>query len=386
MSNPVNIPAALGLPPLPSSTPDTMGALMWAREVMQEHIKTSYGVTDSKGIEELKPVDIGGVDQWLHIRGRNRNNPVLLYLHGGPGAACIGAGVDAILRSWEDYFTVVFWDQRQTGKSYYSADDENAPLSVNQFIEDTEEVLQYLRTHLKKDKLFVMGASWGTILGMHMVKRHPEWIHAYIGVGQAVAMVEGECALYERLLVHAKNHNDRELIKKIESIIPKMNVDALEVEKTFAENAFLVRREISRLAGESGIHHMPFDDMMKMLNFGRVISPHLTLGDHCNALFGGPMAVFRPPYKLTKDLFKVNLPEDIGSSFEVPIFFFSGRHDYQTPVTLSDQWFDNIEAPHKELVHFEESSHFIINEEPGKFLVELVNKVLPCAQQASSED
>ena len=185
MSNTVNIPAALGLPPLPSTSPDTIAALMWAREVMQKHITTTYAVTDPKGIEELKSVNIGGVEQWIHIRGRNRDNPVLLFLHGGPGATVIGA-LDAAQRPWEDYFTVVTWDQRQTGKSYYPADDENAPLTIQRFIDDTEELLQYLRDYLNKDKLFILGSSWGSLLGMNMVKRRPEWVHAYIGVGQLV--------------------------------------------------------------------------------------------------------------------------------------------------------------------------------------------------------
>ena len=112
----IDLSTALGIPPLPSHSPDTIAALLWAREVLQKHLTTTYAVKDPKGIEELKPVKIGGVDQWLHIRGRNRNNPVLLYLHGGPGAPNIGF-FDAIQRPWEDYFTVVQWDQRQTGKS-----------------------------------------------------------------------------------------------------------------------------------------------------------------------------------------------------------------------------------------------------------------------------
>jgi proline iminopeptidase len=381
MTSNIDIPSALGLPPLPSNSPDTIAALMWAREVVQEHFNRSFAVTDPKGIEELRSVKIGGVDQWLHIRGRNRDNPVLLYLHGGPGAAIIGAGCGgAGQRSWEDYFTVVLWDQRQTGKSYYPADDENTPLSVNQFIEDTEELIEYLRDYLSKDKLVLMGASWGTVLGPHLAKRHPEWLHAYIGVGQIVNWTEGERTLYERLLGHAQAHNEKDLIAKMESIIPLMHPDNSELEKTYAENAYFVRREISRLAGESGMHHLFFDEMLKLLNFDRLISPLLTFTDHINTLFGGPEALYRPPYIFTKEFMKINLPKDIGSTFDVPIFFFSGIHDYQTPTTLSDQWFEKIEAPHKELIHFKESSHFILNEEPGKVLVSLVSKVLPFAQ------
>ena len=100
----------------------TLRNLLWAREVLQKHITDSYAVTDPKGIEELTPIKIGGVEQWIHIRGRDRNNPILLWLHGGPVEPVIGAIGDAVLRPWEDYFTLVMWDQRQTGKSYYPAE------------------------------------------------------------------------------------------------------------------------------------------------------------------------------------------------------------------------------------------------------------------------
>ena len=203
MTKNIDVSSALGIPPLPSHSPDTFAALLWAREVLQQHLITTYSVKDPKGVEELKPVKIGGVDQWLHIRGRNRNNPVLLVLHGGPGGPNIGF-VDAIQRPWEDYFTVVQWDQRQTGKSYYPADDDNVPLTVEQFIADTEEVVDYLRNYLQQEKVVVMGCSWGTILGMHLVKRRPEWVSAYIGVGQSVGGINNERALYKRLLDHAR--------------------------------------------------------------------------------------------------------------------------------------------------------------------------------------
>lgn len=374
--------SALGIPPLPSHSSDSIAALLWAREVLQQHLTTTYGVKDPKGIEELKPINIGGIDQWMHIRGRNRNNPVLLYLHGGPGYPTIGL-MDAIQRPWEDYFTVVNWDQRQTGKSYYPSDDDNAPLTIHQFIKDTEEVIQYLRDYLEKDKLFILGSSWGTVLGMYMVKRHPEWLHAYIGSGQVVNMMENESTMHERLLSHAKEQKKDEVITKLEAIAPYPDPDSPE--KSYLDNAVYIRRELSCLAGEAGMHHLFWDDANKMFNLERTISPHLTLTDISNLILGDEVAVSRVPYIFTKEFTAIDLPNDVGSSFEVPIFFFSGRHDWHTPVSLSDQWFSEINAPYKELIHFEESSHCIVNEEPGKVLTALVNKVLPFSQEATSK-
>ncbi len=384
MQKNTNMLERLGLPPLPSNSPDTIAALLWARQVLQQHQTNTYAVTDPKGIDELKPVKIGGVDQWLHIRGRNRDNPVLLYLHGGPGFSMIGWGWrDATFRPWEDYFTVVTWDQRQTGKSYYPADDEYNPLNIEQFIQDTEEVIQYIRGHLNQDKLFILGHSWGSVLGMSIVKRHPNWLYAYIGLGQIVNMMDNDQVLYDRLLKHARNQKNKELISKLESMAPYP--DPNRIEESFVENCSFIRRELSHLAGEALMHHIPYDSIIKHSSLSRLLSPHLTLTDISNAVLGDEVAVFRPPYQFTKEFMAIDLPNQLGSSFEVPIFFFTGLHDWHTPRVLSDKWFSQIKAPYKKLMHFKDSSHIVINEEPGKFLVALVNQVLPCSEGVTSE-
>ena len=372
MTSPMAIFSKLGLPPLPSHRSDTIAALLWAREVLQQQVKTTYAVKDPQGIEELKPVHIGGMDQWLHIRGRNRHNPVLLFIHGGPGDSALGL-MDAIQRPWEDYFTVVQWDQRHSGKSYTPVDEHHPPC-LEQYVEDTLAVIQYLRDYLQQDKLFVLGHSWGSVLAMHAVKRRPEWLHAYIGVGQVVGRQAGERGLYERLLQHAKAQQDAEVIARVESILPSLAEDAPpEAGEPWLniENSGYVRRALSRLAGETLMHHLAWDDAINMFNLDKLLSPHLTFTDLSNAILGDIQVV---------DI-RYDLPHDLGSDFEVPIYFFTGAHDWHTPRSLSDAWFEQISAPHKELIHFEESSHCVMNEEPGKFLLALVTQVLPWAKK-----
>lgn len=376
-----NVLAEIGIPSLPSDSPDTIAALIWAREIVQKHMHATYSVKDPEGVEELKPVKIGGVDQWLHIRGRKRNNPILLFLHGGPGFPMTGL-MDAVQRPWEDYFTVVQWDQRQTGKSYYPADDVNSPLTVSQMIEDTKEVIQYLLAYLNHNKLFVLGQSWGSVLGMHMAKRHPNWLHAYIGIGQVVNVMDNERLLFQRLIRHARVQKKDELLSKLETIAPYPNPD--NSEESFAKNSKFVRSELSRLAGETLMHHTFFDDALKMWAFERAISPHLTMTDITNAFSGDEIALYRPNNSLRTNFMSIDLPRDVGSSFQVPVFFFTGAHDWHTPRVLSDKWFDQINAPYKELIHFEESSHMVVNEEPGKFLATLVAKVLPMKEAEHS--
>jgi pimeloyl-ACP methyl ester carboxylesterase len=218
---------------------------------------------------------------------------------------------------------------------------------------------------------------------MHMVKRHPDWIHAYIGIGQVVNSMDNERVLYERLLSNAREKKEDHLIDKLQAIAPYPDPECRV--KSFLNNSMFVRKELSRLAGEAATHHITWDDIHRIVSFDRLISPYLTLTDISNALLGDKAAVFRDS-RFTEDFFDIDLPKDIGSSFEVPIFFFTGAHDWHTPRLLSDKWFTQNNAPYKELIHFEESCHVVVNEEPGKVLTALVNKVLPFAQGGTGRE
>ncbi|MGX4675966.1 alpha/beta fold hydrolase [SAR92 clade bacterium H246] len=376
--------SALGFAPLPNTGPEAIAVLLHIHGVLKERQKTAYEVKGTKGIEALEAVEINGRVQHLHIRGRNRNNPVLLYLHGGPGAPMIG-WMDAIQRPWEDYFTVVHWDQRQTGKSYYPADDTQAPLSVDDFIKDTEEVVQYLLGLLGKNKLVVLGHSWGSVLGMHLVKHHPQWLYAYIGLGQVVESSAAEKMLYQRLIDRALEHNEPDLAEQISQLLPMLDADFPVREKTFAEYCAYVRKHLSRLSGEAFMHNCDFDDALQLIAFSQCISPHISYDDMANKMTGDEVALFRPPYHFTKQVLDVNLPKTLGVEFQVPLFFFTGVYDWQTPKVLSDKWLEKITAPHKQLVEFKDSSHLVINEEPGRFLSALVNHVLPYCESGDEE-
>lgn len=376
MNNSIDILKALSLTKNNITDTQAVSCLYYAREIWQKQLQEKYVVRDEAGIEKLISVKIGGADQWLHIRGRDRNNPVLLYIHGGPGGAMIG-WMDEVQRPWEDFFTVVMWDQRQTGKSYYSAQDDVSPLTVKQFVDDAESVATWLRSYLKKDKLVVLGHSWGTAIGMHLLKRRPEWVHAYIGLGQFVNGIENDRANYQRLIFLAKQHGEVELAEEIQQALTTLDSCYPDRERSYVKNCIHVRRELSRLAGETLSHHMPWDEFNDVIKKDMFMSPHLTISDLENILLGDEIAVFRPPYTFTQEFLNIDLPTDVGSEFEAPVFFFTGAHDWHTPYTLSDKWFSEISAPHKEMVRFENSSHFIINEEPGKFLMSLVNRVRP---------
>src|SRR3954468_2948820 len=137
------------------------------------------------GIDRAEAIDIGGIKQWITIRGDDTRNPVLLVLHGGPGYVELPLSW-WYTRGWEEYFTVVQWDQRGAGKTYLMSDPKAvAPtMTGERMVQDSEELVQWLRASLHKQKIFVWGHSWGSYLGLELALHHPEWLHAYIGTGQ----------------------------------------------------------------------------------------------------------------------------------------------------------------------------------------------------------
>ena len=157
-----------------------------ARSIVRELQK----VVTPGGIDQQIEIDIGGIKQWITIRGRDLNNPILLFIHGGPAAPEMPTSW-TFQNPWEDYFTVVQWDQRGAGKTYNANDPKKiAPtITVQRMEQDAQEVVQYLRKTYHKDKIFVLGHSWGSFLGLELAKEHPEWLYAYVGMGDRKSVV-----------------------------------------------------------------------------------------------------------------------------------------------------------------------------------------------------
>ncbi len=176
-------------------------AVLVARPATTQPIIGPDGEPLPGSIAELITVPIGGHDQAMMIRGRNIENPVLLYLAGGPGGTDLGAmRADVGL---EQHFVVVTWEQRGAGKSYAALDPVDT-LTLDQMVADTIEVTNYLRERFGQDKIYLVGNSWGTILGVLAVQRHPELFHAYVGTGQMVSPRETDVMFYEDTLAWAE--------------------------------------------------------------------------------------------------------------------------------------------------------------------------------------
>jgi proline iminopeptidase len=149
------------------------------RDQVTSAIAEMRRITSPTGIEELKPVPIGEITQWISIRGRSRDNPILLFLHGGPASPDMPVSW-AFQAPWEDYFTVVQWDQRGAGKTFLANDPAKIgpTLDEERLIGDTEALIKWLRITYDQPKVFLLGHSWGSILGLEVARRHPDYLYA----------------------------------------------------------------------------------------------------------------------------------------------------------------------------------------------------------------
>lgn len=339
----------------------TLG-LFLARPAWTPPIRDEHGAVRSGSIAALESVHIGGMEQWILIRGNDVSNPVLLWLHGGPGAPQMplarhfNAGL-------EEEFIVVHWDQRGAGKSNRTDFDEQT-MTMQQFIDDTNQLTQFLKQRLGKEKIYLLGHSWGSQLGIKMVQEYPEDYHAYVAVGQVVAPQVGQEIGRAWLLEEMEAQGHEKELERLRALGPPSYSDH-EQYVTYA-------RMIDAYGGD-------FDVSMARLLWLALRAPEYRASDVLAALKGmnrgsGPMWD-DPAYQ------SFNAMEDVPELL-VPVYFLNGRHDYITPLAATRQYFDQLHAPAgKELSVFEESAHTPFMAEPEAF-----NRALFEVKQAVSDE
>lgn len=325
-------------------------------------------IVSENGIDSLSGIPINGITQWISVRGHDRRNPILLFLHGGPGSPTMPA--DYTFQSpWEDYFTVVQWDQRGTGKTYVANDPKAvAPtMTVEQMTSDAEEVVRYLQKTYGKRKIVLLGYSWGTVLGVALAQKHPEWFYAYVGVGQLINTSRNETEGYQFALDRARSTHNAEAMKDLEGIAPYPGAAG---SLTFARIG--VQRKWLMFYGGLTWGRKDFSYEANAWD----LSPDYTEKDLDGVDDGGLFSITH----LIGPLEALNLEDT--TSFQCPVFLFEGRHDYATSHTIAEEWFRRIHAPEKRFVWFEDSAHTVMLEQPGRFLYHLITDVRPLAAKA----
>lgn len=347
--------------------------VVWLRHKLQEHDKNNYLAQTPDSIEALETLTINGNTQWLHIRGRDRTNPLLVIFHGGSGDSQIG-WFDHIQRPWEDFFTVVQWDQRGAGKSYKSTQPLIDTMTNPQMVEDAEAVIQFLRDKFNHEKVFLLGKSYGSYLGMNLVHRHPDWFYAYIGDGQMISVAGFAEAEYQHLLKAAKTEHNEQLVEHLEKIAPRINPD--QPWQSYIQHEDFILSELDKRG--KGISPLGTNiiNVFSVRTVNRFLSHLISWPDLFHTRFA-TKPLNKNDNTFSKAFMSVDLPREIGHEFKVPIILFAGRHDWHVPFDYQRQWFDAINAPYKEMVVFQNSRHYPYLEEPGKYLIALVNILLP---------
>ena len=337
------------------------------RKYLQHRVAEERAITSPNGIDGLEAVQIGGIQQWIEVRGQNVNNPILLFIHGGPGIAFIPLA-GAWQASWERFFTVVQWDQRGAGKTYASNDKElqRRTMNIPQMEHDTLDVVNYLRNRYKREKVFVLGHSWGSVLGLWLAHEHPELIYAYVGVGQVINTEQNEEVGYRDTLQQARNGHNEQAVKNLESIAPypPPNLD-------FGKMSILRDWERDLLGPPPSAP--VFTDTKKILS-SVVSAPEYSLLDDYGWIHSTQFSISI----LLPEMMKIDLTK-LGLDFRAPVFLFEGRHDPYCPPSLIWDYNESIKAPYKEFIWFDNSGHFPFFEEQQKFANELVQRVLPLA-------
>jgi proline iminopeptidase len=326
-------------------------------------VADSRKIVSENGVQELTAIDVGGLKQWISVRGRDRNNPLLLYIHGGPASPEMPASW-MFQNPWEDYFTVVQWDQRGSGKTYSANDPEvvKPTLTVERMIADAEEVVQYLREHYHQDKIFVVAHSWGSVIGLALAQRRPQWLHAYVGIGQVISVEENERSGYAFTLRAAEAVGNTEALAQLRSIAPYPEADG-----SIPLAKINLQRQWSIFFGGLTHARSDFDYFGNALK----LAPEYTDADLAAIDKGSALSL--PP--LLAQAKQVDYSNAV--SFDCPIVLFLGRYDDTTSSKLAADWLTRVRAPLKRAIWFENSAHMIPLEEPGRVLVHLVTDVRP---------
>lgn len=312
---------------------------------------------DGKPIEgsiaSIEKISMGGIDQYLIIRGADTGKPVTLFLHGGPGSPEY-AFMKVYNPFLENDFVMVYWEQRGAGKSW----SKNIPpesMTLEQMISDTRELSEYLAARFGKEKIYVMGHSWGSFLGILTAWQYPELFHAYFGIGQVADQYWAESVSLDWVKEQARKNNDSKAIKTLEKIsFPDAQAD-FDTWKAFLMPE---RKYVMRYGGGVTRELRGMGPLVKM-----VFTPReYTFIDKMNYMRGSMFSLEH----LWLDVVNTNLFNTIDS-LQVPVYIFQGVYDYQTPYIVAKGFFEQLKAPHKEFFTFENSAHSPIMEEVERF-------------------
>lgn len=300
-------------------------------------------------------VSLGGEKQYVETLSKSNNNPILLFIHGGPGLP-----ETPLLRYFNseltDAFTLVIWEQRGSGKSFQNnPNPEN--MTLNQLISDAHELTLLLKKKYNKNKIFLAGYSWGSIIGMNLALKYPDDYIAYIGISQVINMKKGMEISQKWIETKAKSNHDTSTLNVLRRLYLK---DPTLCKGDF--DCFLKQHELLTKYKGTVYNNKIDKEIEKALT---------AYSDYKNYDWNKGLG-FSIKH-LEKDLFSIDFTNI--KKISIPIFFIQGRHDWNVPSVLVETFFQNISAPSKQIIWFEHSGHGPLEEEAQKFNDIMINTI-----------
>jgi pimeloyl-ACP methyl ester carboxylesterase len=339
-----------------------VGGLAW-RKARQRRTAKALEIDTPNGIVEQRFVKLGGVDQWIQLRGEDRDNPVLVVLHGGPGWP--NAVFTLPLRPWEQHFTVVQWDHRGAGKTLRRTGKAGSgEMTFDRRVADAVELIEFLRRHLGVDRVVVLAESMGTLTGLPLASRRPDLLAALVVTDLYVDMAANEATKYRLTLERLQAAGNTRGVAALEAIGPDPARWDLGAWNTNMAWAFRT--------------NLPIPKLDRRLLFPLALSsPLYSLRDLYSLFVGFQWS--------TAQMFSELMAYDarrLGLRFEVPFFLFQGKSDVITLTSLATEYFDEVQAPTKEQALIKDAGHFAAFTQPERFRAELLARVRPLASQA----
>ncbi|MGW2249281.1 alpha/beta fold hydrolase [Kitasatospora sp. NPDC001660] len=314
-------------------------------------------ITSPTGIDEAGFVRIGGIDQWVSVRGENLANPVVLEIHGGPGASNLP--FIPRTRPWEQHFTIVRWDMRGGGKTFgHGGPDGQGEMSLDRLHRDALEVTEYVRTRLGVPKVLLVANSIGTVLGLRLARNHPELYSAYVGTDQNVLAGGHRHPAYDALVERLRTAGKRRELATVTGMGP--DATAWSTHQWSEFNKLVVTTD-----------PLTYDTMKTVVVRSLWFSPLHTLRELRTYLKGMTFAEQLGPQAMGVDEWAE------GTDFALPLFVFQGDSDVLTPPAPARRLFDSVTAPVKDFALIRGASHFASFREPEQFLELMLTKVRP---------
>jgi len=301
-----------------------------------------YRIRSENGIQEELTIKLGGIEQFIQIRGENQQNPVIIFLHGGP-ASPMGYAAYYYQTGLEDEYTIINYDQRGCGRTYYANDESMEGVTAEQLLADLHELVTYACERFGQEKVIILGHSWGTILGTRYAQEHPEKVTAYIGISQIIDLYDSKIELAKMTLAsgNVTKEEDASALRTLSSRMEKV-IDYAQFSLTDLMQLIRICSQYQSTEGQmsslqqlwTGLSspYMNLDDIrwfLKIMNTETYFALEQPLMDY--AFFGFDL-------------------EQVGSTYEIPVYYLAGRQDLSVPQGATEAYYETISAPDMDFV------------------------------------